>query len=90
MEGIVLAATNPVSIAFWVSATAGITGGHLGDRLPLALGGFLAGNLICAFVLAAGVSMIQRRTRPRFWGCVSRTCGVTLISLGALVGGTSL
>ena len=90
VEGLVLAVTNPLSVAFWLSATAGTGATQVADRLPVALGGFFAGNLTCAVILAAGVSLIHRRTRPRFWHGVARICGLALISFGLIVGLTAL
>ena len=85
MEGVVLAATNPLSIAFWLSATAGSAGSHLGDNIVLAVAAFFTGNLLCAALLSAGVSFVQRHTRPGFWTGMGRSCGLALIALGLVV-----
>jgi len=90
MEGVVLAATNPLSIAFWLSATAGSAGGHLGENIVLAVAAFFTGNLLCATLLSAGVSFVQRQTRPGFWTGMGRSCGLALIALGLGVAYSSI
>jgi threonine/homoserine/homoserine lactone efflux protein len=90
MEGLVLAAMNPLSIAFWLSATAGSAGSHLGENVVLAVGAFFTGNLLCAALLSAGVSYVRRHTRPGFWTGMGRSCGLALIALGLVVAYSSV
>jgi hypothetical protein len=87
---VLILATDPVALAFWISAAAGLISGRHLDNVPLALGGFLAGNVACAAALAVAVGVLHRPAGPRLWRGVSCGNGAMLIVTGLLLAHTSL
>jgi chemosensory pili system protein ChpE len=84
--GMAISIANPMAIGYWLSVggalvAAGVSGTSLAQTASFA-GGFVAGTLAWAFIMAAVVRFSKRLINPTLFRAVNFACGLALVVFG--------
>ncbi|MBI5564914.1 MAG: LysE family transporter [Chloroflexi bacterium] len=87
--GMAISIANPMAIGYWLSVggalvAAGISGTSPAQTASFA-GGFVAGTLAWAFIMAAVVRFSKRLINPTLFRAVNFACGLALVVFGVML-----